>query len=404
MPKINDYPRKRFIVRNDKLYLRTTFAVGVKSEKCLGLNADGFDTKKQKFVKNRALNDTLKEILKQSEDAPKQEEVKTFDKLVWDYIESHELSRQTEEIWMSFLKKIKKCFTSVDEFDCKTFVDFMLKDGLGESTITMYLGHCNALKFDVPIKYKKMYRTQQREIWLDDGQIKTLLKFLITFTDEYDAAEVFKSNGHVCALWVYYLCYLTALAPIDLVKLQRTQITETEKCWFINGKRQKTKMRYKIPIIKNNTNKKVFGTILRMNEGHMYFLPIMNGIEGKEAKIANRLSNKCKLFVKSLRKFIDETVNPFIEMYNKRHEQHTPKDFIKPICGLNKPIDKIETDKLTYYTARHSMIMHLLNSNVPPAQLALMLGRNISTIQQYFHTLKDEQMDELSKALNTTLF
>ena len=387
MPKINDYPRKRFIVRDGKLYLRTTFEDGKKNERCLGLNADGFDKKKQKYLKNKALNETLKDILLKTEP---ENDVVTFESLVYDYIESHELSSHTEEIWRSFLKKIEDCFENVEDFNAGEFVKYMEDEDMSESTIVLYLSKCKALKFDVPVKYRKNYKYQQREVWLDKVQMAVLRKFLLDFLKNNEPEKIFKTNSEICALWVYYLCYLTALSPIDLMTLERKQISENEKCWFITGKRQKTRMRYKIPILKTPVNKKIFGKVIDLNKSNLYFMPIMNGIEDKKIKIANRLSNKTRLLTKNLKKLIEEKVNPYIEQYNSK-------------LTIGKPVDPITVDNLTLNSARHSMTMKLLNEKIPPAQLSLMLGRSISTIQQYFHTLKNEQMDELTKALEDNI-
>ena len=55
-------------------------------------------------------------------------------------------------------------------------------------------------------------------------------------------------------------------------------------------------------------------------------------------------------------------------------------------------IDVIDTGQVVYYSARHTLATHYLNSSgANAAELAAVMGRSVSGIGTYVHQLTDEQ-------------
>lgn len=393
MPKTTR-PQLRFIVRYDTLYLRCSFN-GQTSEKNTGITSVGFDKKKQMFKGNRPLNLLLDELLTKCEEQiedgqtnpkliinPNTVGKHTFTKLIDDYVRNNDLTYNTKNTWKALKNHLVACFGDDKRcFKFREFLDYMTKLKLSESSISLYLTRCKTLGFEVEQRIMKRYTVQQREYYLSEEQMFYCRKHL---------QNVITSGGKVYdgELFFNILLY-TALSPIDLAMLRRKQINLTSKernrYIVITGKRRKTFVKFKIVLPFNGGFiESFFKTAFITNDGGKYLLPIFEDIDGDEKKMAHRLSNYLRTRTNKVRKIIETEVNPMIEKENERKR--------------NK-VSPIDTKKMTFYSARHSVIMSMLNKNIPPAQLSMFLGRSISGIQNYFHTLEDNQMFDLAEQI-----
>ena len=371
MPKVTK-PQLRFIVRKDKLALRCTYNKEIAEIK-LDLPSDNFDKKKQMYIKDRKLNLQLDSILSKCEqkiedgvadvkqiliidDKPDLPDVYSFTYNVEKYFEENDLQDSTKEIWKSCLNHLIFCFgDEMPNFDDMSFVQYFNEIGLSDSTVAMYLSKCRALGLKINKKYFKKYKVAKRDFYLTEEQMTNVL-------------HAFGNGERHPSLVVFCLMLRTGLAPIDLFKMKRDDVTIFENGYrkyiqFV-GKRAKTNVPFKIVLQKYRDG--LFDYVLNWNSHNgVYLLPFFEGIDN--TKKNNRLSG-------------------WLE-YN-----------IKPLRELLKDIDSsIETDKVTFYCARHSLIQKLLNKNIPPAQLSLFFGRSINTISQYFHGLQTEQLLDITK-------
>lgn len=373
MPKVTK-PQLRFIVRKDKLALRCTFNKE-SAEVLTDLSSENFDKKRQMYIKDRRKNIELDDILTRCENKINNgcvnvKEIINFDIQsdkpdkysftfnVEKYFAENDLQDGTKEIWKSCLKHLIACFgDEIGNFDDMLFVKYFHQIGLSDSTICMYLSRCRALGLNINKKYFKKYKVAKRDFYLTEEQMTNVL-------------HAFGNGERHPSLVVFCLMLRTGLAPIDLFKMKRDDVTIFEHGYrkyiqFV-GKRAKTNVPFKIVLQKYRDG--LFDYVLNWNgQNGIYLLPFFEGID--DTKKNNRLSG-------------------WLE-YN-----------IKPLRELLKDIDSsIETDKVTFYCARHSCVMSLLTKKIPPAQLSTFLGRSINTLHQYFHELQTSQMLDMANAL-----
>ena len=392
MPKTTT-PKLRVVEHNGTLSLRVTFQ-GKSKEKSLGISSSGFDKKTQRF-KKKALNDTLQQLIlpcqRKIDDgctdfdvilSQKVDDKKTIEKMVEEYTNNNRMTDITRRSWKAFIYHFNNCFESIDDYDYNKFCEYFEQKGSAESTITLHLRKARALGFH--IEKHIPYKFQQRDYYLNEEQMFQIIKYTCLKIRNFDT-EFAGFNGLV----FFCLMLKTALSPVDLFNLKQSQIsfktvkgnnrsTSDRKYLLIEGKRHKTKMRYKIMLEYLGFVEDMFGYYLK-NDGK-YFLPYYEDCADKTQHFRdNRLKNFLATQMRYIRKIIDNEINPVI---------------IK-----DKKSEPIDTQKLTFYIARHSVIMKLLNKNIPPAQLSLFLGRSINTISSYFHSLQAEQMADIANVL-----
>ena len=371
MPRVSK-PQLRFIVRKDKLALRCTYN-GKSAEIKLDLPSVNFDKKKQMYIKDRKLNLQLDSILttcevKINNGCTNVKEIINFDIQsdkpdkysftynVEKYFAENDLQDSTKEIWKSCLKHLITCFgDEMPNFDDMSFVQYFHEIGLSDSTISMYLSRCRALGLKINKKYFKKYKVAKRDFYLNEQQMANVMKAFV--------------EGERHPSFIFFCIMLrTGLAPVDLFKMKRNDVTFFKDNYrnyvqFV-GKRAKTNVPFKIVL--QTYRDDIIHYVWNSHNGD-YFLPHFEGLP--DEKKNNRVSG-------------------WLE-YN-----------IKPLREILKNVDDtIEVDKVTFYCARHSCVMRLLNKNIPPAQLATFLGRSINTLHQYFHDLETSQMLEMANAL-----
>lgn len=372
MPKVLT-PQLRFIVRNDRLALRCTFN-GQNAEIKTELPSDGFDKKKQMFTKNRKLNIELDKLLTECEEriesgvtnvkdvlTKKVISKNTFTYLISEYIKENDLSDTTIEMWKSTLKHLIECFDDdKTKFKERQLIEYFEDKGLSDSTISLYLGKIHALGFTVNKKYIKKYKVAKREYCLTADQIHHIMKYYGNIVYEHREKEIVGWRGFE----VFCIMLRTGLSPVDLFKLKRSQIkferTNQRDLIVIEGKRSKTGGKFKIVVPQYS----IIGDIYKKYDGCEHYLPYFD----KDGNKRNRLSN-------------------FLS--------HTAKRMKEIVHAADSTVD---IKQLTYYTARHSLATELMSKNIPIGQVALFLGRTVSGIDVYFHTLQTGEMKELVEA------
>lgn len=371
MPRVTK-PQLRFIVRGGKLSLRCTFngqCAEVKTE----LTSDGFDKKKQMYKGNRKGNLEIDKMLSLCEeriddgilnvkeilvsDKPSKD---TFTYKVKEYLENNDLRHHTKKMWITVRNNLIDCFgDDVLKFDDRKYCAYLEDKDMTESTIALYLQKCRAMGLNVDAKYKKKYKLQKREYCLNESQMTNIMKYYGNVVYEHREDEIAGWKGFE----VFCLMLRIGLAPVDLFKLKRSQFTfykeKGVKYLSIKGKRSKTGIEYKIVLPQYH----MVYDIYKKYDGHEHYLPYLD----RQGDNKNIVSNFLGYYTKQIRKIIE------------------------------KIDDSIDIKKLTFYTARHSLIDSLLGKNIPPSQLALFLGRSINTISTYFHGLETEQMTEILK-------
>ena len=369
MPKVNK-PQLRFIVRGDKLALRCTFN-GQSAEVKTDLSSEGFDKKKQMYKGNRKGNIEIDKMLSICEERIEEGVVdvkkiltsdipskSSFTYIIEKYIKENDLRHSTIKMWRTMIGNFIDCFGADDAtlFDGKTFIKYMVEKDMSDSTLYLYISKCRALGLEIDKKITKKFKPQKRDYCLNDSQILNIMRYYGKVVHEHREDEIAGWAGFE----FFCLMLRTGLAPVDLFKLKRNQFTfyqlKGEKYLSIKGKRSKTGIAYKIVLPKYHM---VYAIYKKYDGCEHYFDDAVNK---------------------------DNKVSQFLEYYIKK---------VRKIIGSVD--DSIDVNKVTFYTARHSLITSLLGKNIPPAQLALFLGRSINTISTYFHGMETEQMTDILK-------
>lgn len=213
---------------------------------------------------------------------------------------------------------------------------------------------------------------------LDEKQIS---KLEYTFVDKY-ISNRFSDKGaqifHYGLTHTYSECFAYAmflmsykcfgLAPVDLIKLKKENITEVEikavRYFKIETERSKTKKKVEVYIACNGYMKDIFDFMLN-NVKTDYFLPILNDNKyDDERKIVRRIS----------------------------------KVLVQVNRNLEKICNELDIHKFTMYAARHSFGSIMVHNGKDIGIIAQAMGRSITNIETYIKNLNKE--DELADITN----
>ena len=209
---------------------------------------------------------------------------------------------------------------------------------------------------------KKHYKREIHHRSLTEQDIE---KLRYHWQDKQMAGEdMFSIHSKGFSLTLFLLSYTCfGLAPIDLLKLKKTQIQEVEirglTYYQIDTVRSKTKKPLRIFALKDIAE--MFFAPLLAKEGD-YFIPILDGTETPK-ELTKKTRN------------INEVVNRNLKLYAEE---------------LNIP-------KFTLYAARHSFASIQVHNGTSLGLIAQSMGRNISGIETYIKQLNsDEDLTRLA--------
>ena len=312
----------------------------------------------------------------------------TFSGLVGAYLASHSLSYNTRQAWVVVRNRLISCFgDDTSQWDIDKFVKRCEADGLSDSTMSLLMGKVKALGLNIKNFNINRYKCAIRQHYIDKramlfvksrllGMIAHIKGNTFTFTDEYIESFNKPLSTPLWSLYIYYLLYLTALAPIDLAFLKKENVElkyiGSDEYFIIKGNRCKTGVPFVISIKRNLENNILIWGLLMFNKGE-YLTPICNGLTDKD-RMNHRQRNVILRCSKHLKKLFDD-INQDIIKHNFDEKDNVPI------------IDK----ECTYYSARHSRATQIYNS--PDATLGMlttMLGRSPSNISVYLKQLSSE--------------
>ena len=200
-----------------------------------------------------------------------------------------------------------------------------------------------------------------------------------TYKDEFIESFELK-NGlryNIWSLYIYYLLYVTALSPIDLALLKKSNVdilsVKDNDYYVISGYRSKTGVQFRVSLKRTMENNIIIGSLMMFTKGE-YLTPICSGLTDFERcnQRQRNTINRCSKYLKEHFRAINEDI--------VRHNVEE-KD--------NVPLIDMEC---TYYSARHSRATQIFNSpSATPAMLSQMMGRSANNIATYLHQLQSEQ-------------
>lgn len=312
--------------------------------------------------------------------------------LVEAYLESHSLSANTRHSWRNLKNKFVDWFDDdVRRWDIDVFLKRCRENKLSDSTLSTLLGKLHALGLNLKNHDIYRYKVAVRQEHIDKRAMVFLKNRLLsmvadidygrglfTYTDAYIDSFYRKKglSGSLWALYAYYLLYLTALAPIDLALLKKSQVEVKyigdNEYFIIKGNRSKTGVPYVISLKRNLENNILIWGLLMFNQGEM-LTPICNGLTDKD-----KMNQRQRNFIQRCTPYLKEhfrRINEDIVQHNVDNKDNVP--LIDMAC--------------TYYSARHSRATQIFNSpNGTPAILSNFMGRSPSGIQVYIKQLSSD--------------
>ena len=327
--------------------------------------------------------------------------------LIQRYIVEKGVRPRTIEQWYVSYTAIRRMvgrdilITEINEAFCRRFAKFLEDEGKKDCTIRGYLSKIAAichyaiemgLISSYPFskwRYNRVYQESKREYYIHQ---KSLLVLQEIFVNE---CVSFNKNG----LWHYkdgvidelmdngsrlygLLLYIAGivfkgLAPIDISYLKKQDIEIIrigDKDYYkIDGAREKTGMKYKIRIDREDILSRIcVETFLMFHTGD-YLFPTMDGFTGKYP--FKRVNNA----------YIKQRNN--LNYWLKRCNDEIIK---RNVEGDDIPL--IEVDKCNYYSYRHTFIMgEVQKPNCNFIALAQMVGKSVNTLYQYISELTHDK-------------
>lgn len=430
MPKINE-PKIRLVLRTEKknkdglfpIYLRVNFRGMVERSTGYSCDAAHWDASGERVLRGfpnfKTINENLLRVKAAAINEVQKQKINgkgynlhqvvapeplsdarldggkagTLSGLVDDYIGTHSLKKNTLSCWRQLKNQLVEWFNDrVDKWDIDVYIKKCAEKNLSESTMSMLMGKVHALGLEMKGLEVKKWRCKVRDKYIDRRAMKFIEARLLdmvtvfnadrtmhTFTDEFiDSFGKKRGVANLWSLYYYYLLYLTALAPIDLALLQKSNIEVKtiggDDYYIIKGRRSKTGVDFTISIRKTMEMSVIIGGPLYFNPGPFY-LPICNGLDIRNFDACNQrqrnIFNRCSKYLKQHFR----AVNRCIAEYNATHD-----DFI-PVIDMD----------CTYYSARHSRATQIYNSpNATLGMLTTLLGRSPNNISVYLKQLQSE--------------
>lgn len=322
------------------------------------------------------------------------------------YIDDKGLEPRTIEKWWIVYRNVTKYYgrevivNEIDEAFCRKYGRWMESNGLSHGSIRSYLAKIGAichyaigkgLMSEHPFKswaYHKDYRDSKNELYIHSRTLDIMMEMFLDEVIERDGSrwryrenaveQLMDIHSELYGHYLYMIgIWMKGIAPVDISMLKRSDIKVVQikniNCYAIDGRRSKTGMQYKIRIPQNCVESNVLiRTMLMFGQGE-YFLPTLNGYNGKDVK--KRINNVYTYHGEHLVKWFQK-VN---EEIARRNVMNDHKDDI-PLIDL----------ECRYYSYRHSFIMkEIQKPTVNLLALAQTVGKSATTLHQYISLLGD---------------
>lgn len=360
--------------------------------------------KRDAFV---ASGETYSPAMILSNDYEKNNESGDLKYLIEKYISEKGIKPRTIEHWWVVYKSIKEMtgrdilINEINESFCRRYAKYLENEGKKDCTIRGYLSKIAAIchyAIDDGIissypfskwRYNRIYQESKREYYVHQKSLMVLKEIFV------NACVTFNKNG----LWHYkegviedlmdrnsrlYSLFLfiggivfKGLAPIDMSYLKKSDVNIIrigDKDYYkIDGAREKTGMKFKIRIDREDILSKIcVETFLMFHTGD-YLFPTMDGFIGTCAykRISNTYINQRPNLNYWLKLCNDEIIKRNVE-------------------GDNIPL--IDIESCNYYAYRHTFVMgEVQKPNCNFIALAQMIGKSVNTLYQYISELTHDE-------------
>lgn len=331
--------------------------------------------------------------------------------LIERYIQEKGVKSRTVEHWWVVYHSIESMtgrsdilVNEVNEAFCRRYAKYLEDEGKRDCTIRSYLSKVgalchyaidNGLMSVYPFtkwRYNRVYQEAKREYYIHYRSLNVLKDIFIDYCIEYYGNgswkyrdgiidELMNRNSKIYGLMLYIAGIVyKGLAPIDISYLVKEDISVIRvgdrDYWKIDGNREKTGMKYKIRIEKDDILSRLCVDTYLMfhNEPGNYLFPTMDGFIGKHRN--KRVNNTYMYHTEHLQ-----------EWFMKCNEEIVKRNVRD---GDNIPL--IDVEHCNYYSYRHSVVMmEIQKPNCNFLALAQMIGKSSRTLYQYISELTNDE-------------
>lgn len=331
--------------------------------------------------------------------------------LIERYISEKGIKSRTIEHWWVVYHSIESMtgrsdiiISEVNEAFCRRFAKHLEGEGKSDCTIRSYLSKIGALCHYAinnglitvyPFskwRYNRVYQESKREYYIHYKSLLVLKDIFTNYCVEFTGdgrwrykdnviEELMDRNSKIYGLMLYIAGIVyKGLAPIDISYLRKEDISVIrigESDYYkIDGSRQKTGMKYKIRIEKDDILSRLCVDTYLMfhNESGNYLFPTMDGFVGKHM---NKRVNNTYMYH-------SEHLKDWFRLCNDEIVKRNVRD------GDNIPL--IDIEHCNYYSYRHSVVMmEIQKPNCNFLALAQMIGKSSRTLYQYISELTNEE-------------
>lgn len=354
---------------------------------------------------------------------------KDLNNLVTEYINVHRVKEETIQSINGIVKHFKAYMgkeniylADVSKANAVGFGRWCAEKGFKNNTIRTHIQKMRALyryavntigvAKDNPfvgIEESKIYAAENNKQALTKDALTLLRYFYLSKLDSWGngkADKKFFVVGHkIFACNVFFLCYeFQGLALIDMAKLRSsnfdtTRMTDKANHYVeVHTKRSKTRRDVPIAVRMDNFNALLITPYIKYMADNVFFLPILKESDDTDKKILVKMRYATSAINKNLKDVWKEYNTWLMDLVEKYSEKPLPKKiyegWFEHRLVANRNINK-ETmanfyinEKTTLYSARHTFATIFINSEgAKTAELAQMMGRNVSGIDRYIKEL-----------------
>lgn len=255
-------------------------------------------------------------------------------------------------------------------------------------------GYINKLPFTYKDKYSanKRFARVEHPKALTVTQYKLLVEFYNEYTNKGDWAKNMMKPYSKDFIFNFFLCgcNLQGLAPIDLLKLGKSQIEKrtTEKIIF-HSERTKTGKEVILTLYLNRAKIMFLPYLKRIDEeGKDLLFPLFDGVNLNDN---GTVTNKMKDFIQCASTNLKKVWNEFNEWLKDRVQREQAVTVGNDLITSDNVSDYYIQKNITLYSYRHTYATIFLANGGNVYQLARDLGRSIANIDEYIGTLPQAQ-------------
>lgn len=320
-----------------------------------------------------------------------------YKELMYNYIASKGITNGTAKTYIQSYNRLSVALGSdflvrdISQGFIRSWMRSMMDEGLKGSNVLKLLKACHTICLygvkkgvihEDPFEGIKLGTLEKthRLYHLSSVHVRLIREYLMDMLKADGGVDrLHRRWGNEFAVGLFYiLLKMNGCAPIDAALLKVRDVNRKviggSEYYSVSFRRRKTGVAVDVLWKVDELSDLLLGGFLSGKSADDYVYPILVGNEKDVVKACGAV---CSRLIVRLRKWLDKEINVVIERLNGLSEEK---------------IDIIDTGQVVYYTARHTLATHYLNSSgANAAELAAIMGRSVSGIGTYVHQLTDEQ-------------